>query len=115
MPTVKVTKVNITGSKYVAKYKDAQDDITYEDVIITGIEDIPTPPTGKTWEGTSRVIVFDTPSGTLTNNQYATQANGYHWVKLPKCSLIKIDPGYVINNILSQAGVDWITAYAGET
>ena len=49
-------------------------------------------------------IGFDTPTGELSDSQYATQVNGFHWVKIPGYAVIKINPEFIKNNILSPAG-----------
>jgi hypothetical protein len=55
-------------------------------------------------------IYFDTPSGELTNGLYATQANGYHWVKIAGYAITKLAPEFIVNNTISQAGIDEIKA-----
>lgn len=53
-------------------------------------------------------IAFDTPTGELTDGQYATQVNGCHWVKLPGYKVIKIDADMVSNNVITIDGINKI-------
>jgi hypothetical protein len=70
----------------------------------------PTNPTqiGYTWISSYSTIGFDTPLGQLQDNQYATQTNGAQWVKIPNYPMSKLSSGYIINNRLSQEGIDKI-------
>lgn len=58
----------------------------------------------STWFMSSKRIGFDTPTGELSDGEYATQENGSHWVKLTGYDTVKINPEYIKNNILTKEG-----------
>ena len=101
MPTIKLTKVNIGPERYYARQAGL-------------LQEISKPAEGTNpYEFWCQQISFDTPSGFLSDNQYATQANGFHWVKINKYEMIKIAPEFIVNDILSNAGIDEIKKRAG--
>ena len=112
MPTIKLTKVNIGPFKNVATFKDGQGVLTSSEVMVVELDGTPTIPEGSTWIRTGRQITFSTPSGELSDKEYATQANGFHWVKIAGYRMYKIPPEYITNNTLSQAGIDYIKSQA---
>jgi len=65
-------------------------------------------PQGSTLVSSATKISFSTLSGELSDKEYATQVNGFHWVKIPNYKMYKINPGFISRNILSQAGIDFI-------
>ncbi len=54
-------------------------------------------------------IAFDTSTGELSDGQHATQANGFHWVKIPDYKVIKIDPDMVVEEKATVAGLNKIS------
>src|SRR3989304_407492 len=107
MPTIKLTKVNIGPSKNVVTLKDSQG-VSSQAVMVVDMDGNIVVPEGSTIVSSATKISFSTLSGELSNNEYATQENGFHWVKLAGYTLIKINPEYISKNILSQAGVDFV-------
>ena len=73
--------------------------LSYENLSVIA----PTMP-DATWLYSSIRIAFDTTSGNLDNEQFATQENGYHWVKLTGYILTKIAPEYIDKKVLSTEG-----------
>jgi hypothetical protein len=103
MATVKLTKVNIGPNKTYSTFNIDGELVTQEVMVVPLDEEL-----NSTFVGSVTKISFVTPSGKLEDNQYATQPNGFHWVKLPSYEMYKIDPGFISKNILSQAGIDFI-------
>jgi len=96
MPTpISITKVDVAGFKY---HSSVRGEIT-EEQYDAG-------PIGS--EVISKRIAFNTLTGKLTDGQYATQVNGFHWVKIPGYKVIKIDPGMVAKNKTTVAGLNKI-------
>ena len=109
---VKLTKVNIGPSKNIVTLKDSLG-VSTQAVMVVDMDGNIVIPEGSTFVGAATKISFSTLSGELSDNEYATQANGFHWVKLPGYTMIKIDPGYISKNTLSQAGVDFVQKESG--
>ena len=107
MATIKLTKVNIGLSKNVITVKNAQG-VTTQAEMVVDMEGNIIVPEGSTLISSATKISFSTLSGNLEDNQYATQPNGFHWVKLPGYKMYKIDPEFISKNILSQEGIDFI-------
>ena len=107
---IELTKVNIGTNRYVHKFKLSDgtvvtENTTQESYDNLSVKDSPRPvKVGTTWFMSSIRIGFDTPTGELDDNQYATQANGSHWVKLVGYDMEKILPDHVKNGILSEEG-----------
>ena len=112
MATIKLTKVNIGPSKNVVTLMDSQG-VQSQAVMVVDMDGNIVIPEGSTFVSSATKISFSTLSGELSNKEYATQANGFHWVKLAGYTMIKIDPQYITNNFLSQAGIDFIYKNAG--
>lgn len=107
--TIKLTKVNIGPFKYYSTFK-VDGVVSAQEVAVVNLDETNSDPT---WVSSSKCISFATPSGNLSDNQYATQTNGYHWVKIPGYTLIKIFPEHIKNNTLSLAGIDYIKFWGG--
>src|SRR4030042_1000225 len=110
MPTIKLTKVEIGPTRYIVYQEGVPSEVSAEVFMVVDME-------GNTiynYENWSKQIGFATPSKELSDKQYATQANGYHWVKIPGYSTIKVLPEHITNNNLSQAGIDYIKIWSGE-
>jgi hypothetical protein len=115
MATIKLTQVNIGGNRYFHKFKRNSDGAiievatnktAYDSLAVAN----PTNPSqsGYTWVSSYSTVGFDTPLGGLQDKQYATQANGAQWVKIPDYPMTKLPPGYITDDRLSQAGIDKI-------
>ena len=103
MATIKLTKVNIGPNKtYVTSNIDGEF-VTQEVMYVPLEEDL-----SPTFVSSATKISFATVSGQLSDNEYATQANGFHWVKIPGYKMYKINPEFISKNILSQAGITFI-------
>lgn len=112
MPTIKLTKVNILGKKYYSTFR-LNDSWMLQTNEITEQEYVDASTTipvlsGYTYVSSAKKIAFDTFTHDLSDKQYATQENGFHWVKIPKYKIYKINPEYITNDTLSQAGIDFI-------
>src|SRR4030042_5996734 len=108
MATIKLTKVNIGPTRYIVYQDGVPSEVSAEVFMVVDLE-------GNViynYENWNKQIGFTTPSKELSDKQYATQANGYHWVKIAGYSTIKIPPEYITNNILSQAGIDYIKIWS---
>ena len=118
MPTIKLTKVNIGANRYFNKYKNnatgyvVNVETTKEvyDAIVALVEPAPDKP-GAAYVGSYTAIGFE--GGDLADNYYATQANGFHWVKINKYAMIKVFPEHITNNTLSNEGINYIKIWAG--
>ena len=109
MATIKLTKVNIGPTRYIVYQDGVPSEVSASVFMVVDME-------GKTiynYSDWSQKIGFSTPSKELSDKQYATQANGYHWVKIAGYATIKIPPEYITNGTLSQAGIDYIKAWSG--
>jgi hypothetical protein len=102
MPAITVQQVNITGFKYYLVQDGVKTEITEEEY------NSPEPFTGTK----TKQITFDTPTGELSDGQYAVQENGYVWGKIPKYVVIKMPPEYVDipNSQITDAGIAWFKA-----
>ncbi len=109
MATIKLTKVNIGPNKTFSTFNIDGELVTQEVMYVPLDEEL-----GPTFVGAATKITFATVSGNLEDNQYATQPNGYHWVKIPGWTTCKIPPEFINKNILSQAGIDYIHIWSGE-
>ena len=104
---MKLQKVNIGANRYVHKFKLADKTIVEETTTKTSYDNLTsTKPTktDATWFMSSIRIGFDTPTGELSDGEYATQENGFHWVKIPGYDVEKVRPEYIKDNILSKEG-----------
>ena len=97
---ISIQKVDIAGYKYFSIIDGEKTEIT-EEQFNAG-------PSGDAVY--SRNIAFDTPSGELSDGQYATQENGFHWVKIPGYKVIKIHPDMVAKGKTTVAGLNKILA-----
>ena len=104
MATIKLTKINIVANKYFAKFNTAGH-ISVEEIAEKDYKNIQVKDKAV-WMGSSSKISFDTTTGELGDNEYATQLNGFHWVKIKEYEVIKIRPEFIIKNALSQKGID---------
>ena len=99
MPTpIALQKVNIAPSRYYSIVDGVKTEITekeYNSPIKEG-------------EVRSINIAFDTPTGELSDGQYASQGNGFHWVKIQGYKLIKIDPDMISKEKTTVAGLNKI-------
>jgi len=111
---VKLTKVEIGEFRYSYKFKLSNGNIV--EVMVLGVNFdallgrdviIPEYPSA-TFIGATKHIGFDSPPRSLVDKEYATQLNGYHWVKIAGYAMIKIAPEYIVSNSLSNAGVTLI-------
>ena len=110
MATIKLTKVDIGPTRYIVYEDGVPSEVSAEVFMVVDID-------GKViynYSEWSQQIGFATLSKDLSDKQYATQANGYHWVKIPGYAVIKIPPEHITNNTLNQAGIDYIKIWAGE-
>ena len=104
---IRLTERNIGENKYIHKFMRPNGGIitvmttasSYNDLVHTQ----PVYP-DATWVMSSIRIGFDTPTGDLGNKEFATQANGYHWVKLRGYVMRKIPPEYIVGVTLSPEG-----------
>jgi len=118
MPTIKLTKVNIGANRYFNKYKNnatgyvVNVETTKEvyDAIVASREPAPDKP-GSAYVGSYTAIGFE--GGDLADNTYATQENGFHWVKINRYEMTKIAPEFISIDVLSNAGIDEIKKRAG--
>ena len=109
MPTIKLTKVNIGPTRYIVYQDGVPSEVSTSVFMVVDID-------GNTiynYSEWSKQIGFATPTKTLLDKQYATQENGYHWVKIAGYSTIKIPPEHIVNGTLSQAGIDYIKTWSG--
>ena len=114
---MKLKKVNIGANKYVHKFKLADEKVITEFTTKVSYDNLkdqikPTKPDAAGFMSSIR-IGFDTPSGDLSDGDYATQKNGYHWVKLAGYEVWKVMPEDVHNDNLSKAGEKSIKEKAG--
>ncbi len=104
---MKLTRVNIGSNKYVNKFEML--DETFVEEITTkeaydNLSVITPTKTDSVWLSSAIKISFDTPTGELSDGEYATQENGFHWIKILGYAVTKINPEFIKNNILSPAG-----------
>lgn len=101
MPAINVERVNIAGFRYYATLDGVMREITEAEF---------GHPVGG--EVQSKRIYFDTPTGDLSDGQYAVQENGYVWAKIPKYAVFKLPPEYVDipNNKITSEGVAYFKA-----
>jgi|SRR3972149_10304484 len=107
MPTIKLTKVNIGPSKNVVTLKDSQG-VSTQAVMVVDMDGNIVIPEGSTFVGAATKISFSTLSGELSDNEYATQENGFHWVKIKNYAMTKIAPEYIVGDVLSNEGINEI-------
>src|SRR3972149_6823457 len=105
MATIKLIKVNIGPDKFYTTTK-IDGELSTQEVMVYPLDD-------PTVVATCTKISFATPSGNLSDNEYATQANGHHWVKIQGYTTCKIPPEFINKNILSQTGIDYIKIWSG--
>jgi len=104
MAIIKLTKVDIVADKYFAKF-DTDGSISKEEIDSTSFDSVQSK-VDAVWLSSARKISFDTPTGQLRDGEYATQLNGFHWVKITGYAVIKVRPGVVTNNALQQKGIE---------
>ena len=114
---MKLIKVNIGANKYVHKFRLEDKTVITEATTKASYDNLkdqikPTKP-DATWFMSSIRIGFDTPSGNLSDGEYATQKNGYHWVKLAGYEMWKVMPEDVHNDNLLKGAEKKIEEYAG--
>lgn len=114
---IQLTKVRIGQNKYYALFRkpDGTDiriqiqDRDYPDVLSSkNIEVKGILQAGGVWKRSSVNISFITSSGNLSDNQYATQENGFHWVKIAGYKIYKIAPELIVSDLLSDEGISFI-------
>lgn len=114
---IRLAEKNIGEDKYIHKFRLANDSVVEVATTQAAYDNLhvvaPTLPSA-TWLCSSIRIGFDTPSGNLGNEEFATQENGYHWVKLTGYRLLKIDPEYIVRKVLSTEGEAWIKQEGNE-
>lgn len=104
---MKLKKVDIGANRYVHKFKLADKTIVTEIATKETYDNLATTKptkTDATWAMSSIRIGFDTPTGELSDGEYATQENGFHWVKIAGYDMEKVLPEYIKNDILSKEG-----------
>lgn len=103
MPAITVQRVNIAGVRYFSVLNGVKTPITEAE--------FPNPIPGSV---NSKQIYFDTPTGELSDGQYAVQDNGYVWAKIPKYAVFKMPPEYVDipNNRITSDGVAYFKQYS---
>jgi len=96
MPVISIQRVNILGNKCYSILNGVKTEITEEEF---------GHPVGN--EVHSKIITFDTPTGELSDGQYAVQENGYVLAKIPKNAVFKMPPQYIdlVNNKITSEGV----------
>jgi len=100
---ITLQKVNIAVFKYWSTVSEVSTEITEEEYN--------SGPKGDAVY--SKRIAFNTPDGKLADGQYATQVNGFHWVKIPGYTVVKISSAYIKSNTLSSQGIAKILTEAG--
>ena len=111
---VKLTKVEIGDFRYSYKFRLGNGNIVEVMTIAANFDallgrDVVVPEyPDATFVGATKHISFDSPPRSLADKEYATQTNGYHWVKIEGYAMIKIAPEYIVSNSLSNAGVTLI-------
>ena len=103
MATIRLSSKSIGSDKTFTTFDIGGELVTQEVISIPLESEI-----DSTFEGAVTKISFATPTGELSDNQYATQPNGFHWVKISGYKLIKIDPKFITKNVLSQEGITFI-------
>ena len=113
---VKLDKVEIGDFRYSYKFRLGNGNIVEVmalganfDALLGKEVIIPEYP-DATFVGATKHIGFGSPSRSLADKEYATQVNGYHWVKIAGYVMIKIAPEYIVSNTLSNAGIALIQA-----
>ena len=105
---MRVKKVSIGADRYIHKFKRDNGTIVEVLALQSSYDNLaivqPTLP-DLTWISSSIRIGFDTTNRTLSDGEYATQDNGFHWVKIADCDMVKILPEYISANKLSDEGV----------
>ena len=104
---MRLKEVSIGENRYIHKFKRANGTIvevlalkdSYDNLAIVQ----PTLP-DYTWISSSIRIGFGNTAGPLDDGKYATQVNGYHWVKLEGYKMKKISPEYIVKSVLSPEG-----------
>ena len=102
---MKLIKINIGANIYINKFELVDKTIVTEVTTEEIYESLLAPTkTDAIWKQSSIRIGFDTPTGKLTDSQYATQENGFHWVKIPGYAVTKINPEFIKDDILTPEG-----------
>ena len=104
---MRLKQVKIGENLYVNKFELSDKTIITEATTKLAYDSLATATPTKTdtkWVASSIRIGFDTPTGELSDGQYATQDNGFHWVKIEGYDMVKILPEYIKNDILSKEG-----------
>ena len=105
---MKLQKVEIGSNLYVNKFELVDKTIIVEPSTKEVYDNLSVSKPTKVdavWKMSSIRIGFDTPTGELGDGQYATQENGFHWVKLEGYDMRKINPEYIKDNILLDEGL----------
>ena len=106
-----VTKVNIVADRYFHKFKlpntsIARIETNKTDYDALSSKETPLPVfSNATYLSSANEICFDTTSGYLSDKEYATQASGFHWVKITGYEMWKVYPEDIHNDNLSNAAV----------
>ena len=101
---MRLSQVNIGPQRYYHRFRLANDSImvvvalkeSFDAILVRDCE-FPVF-SNATYLGSVAKISFDTVSKDLSDGEYATQVNGYHWVKISGCTVVKIDPEFIKNN-----------------
>ncbi len=104
---MKLTKVNIGSNKYVNKFEMLDETFVEEITTKEAYDNISVTAPTKTdavWVSSAIKIAFDTPTGKLSDGEYATQENGFHWIKIKGYAVTKINPEFIKDDILSPEG-----------
>jgi len=104
---MKLKQVSIGADRYVNTFELTDKSIVTEDTTKMAYDNLTTIQPTKvdgTWLYSSTKVGFDTPTGELSDGQYATQVNGFHWVKIAGYDMVKILPEYIKSDVLSKDG-----------
>ena len=117
---IKLSKVDIGPNRYWATFKRISDgaeisiqvlENNIEGVVVSSNQDIQTLLQNYELIKHATKISFSTLSENLSDKEYATQENGFHWVKIPGYKVIKIKPEHIDSKgTLSSGGQAYIEA-----
>ena len=97
---IRLIKVDIAPSKIYSTF-NVDGVFTTQEIMVVPLDG----EIDQTWVRSATKITFATLTGKFSDNQYATQANGFHWVKIPNYEVIKINPEFIDKNRLSDVGI----------
>jgi len=102
---MELTKVNIGEDRYFNKF-ELSDKTNISEATTKEDFDSPDEPIKEdaTLIQSSIKIGFDTSTGELRDGEYATQENGFHWIKISGYAVTKINPEFIKDSILSPEG-----------